>query len=108
MCLSPTYSVMAVQEPPLGLGAERPPPPPARSSDLTKDVHPLGEALKARAADVLDLTGARIRGLGHGGDAGVQSSFERINRNSTSALASFLAGEGLDVSRRAGKETGKL
>jgi len=73
-----------------------------------REVHPLGKALKARTADVLDLTGARVRGLGHGEDAAVQSSFERINRNSTSALAHFLAGEGMEVSRQAVKETGKL
>jgi diguanylate cyclase (GGDEF)-like protein len=73
-----------------------------------KDVCALGKALKARAADVLDLTGARIRGLGHGGDAAVQNSFEEINRSATSAVASFLVGEGMEVSRQAGKEAGNL
>jgi diguanylate cyclase (GGDEF)-like protein len=101
---------MAVQQSPPGSGADQTPPPasPAPWSGPREDVHPLGEALKARAADVLELTGARIRARGHGGDAAVQSSFERINRSSTSALAHVLAGEGLEVSRQAGKETGHL
>ena len=109
--MSSTRSVMAVQDSPPGLGTDQTQGtsvPSAPRFELMKDVHPLGEALEARVADVLDLTGARIRGLGHGGDAAVQSSFERINRNSTGALALFLAGKGMEVSRQAGKETGKL
>jgi diguanylate cyclase (GGDEF)-like protein len=82
--------------------------PPAPLSGLRKDVRPLGEALKARAEDVLKLTGDRIRGLGHGNDALVQGSFERINRNSTLALALWLAGEGPEVTRQAGRETWHL
>jgi diguanylate cyclase (GGDEF)-like protein len=82
--------------------------PPAPLSGLRKDVRPLGEALKARTADVLRLTGDRIRGLGHGNDAIVQSNFERINRSSTLALALWLAGEGPEVARQAGRETWHL
>ncbi len=70
------------------------------------DVRPLGEALRARATDVLDLTRARTRSLGHGGDATAQNSFEEINRSATSAVADFLVSEGMKVSRRAGKEAG--
>src|ERR1017187_3122235 len=63
----PTYTVMAAQQPSPGLEAGQTPAtpalpaPPAPMSELREDVQPLGEALKARAADVLDLTAARTR-----------------------------------------------
>jgi diguanylate cyclase (GGDEF)-like protein len=72
-------------------------------SELGTDVHPLGEALKARVADVLALTVARTRRLGF--DADLQNSAERISKISTIALARWLAGEGPEVAREAGKET---
>jgi len=84
------------------------PPSLTSPSELINDVHPLGEALKARLADVLALTGARIRALGHGDNAEVQSSFERINESSTMALGSWLAGEGPEVSLQAKKHAGQL
>ena len=70
---------------------------------LGKDVHPLGEALKARAADVLELTAARRRRSGV--DAAVQSRYDEINQTSTLALARWLAGEGPQVAREAGNDT---
>jgi diguanylate cyclase (GGDEF)-like protein len=72
-------------------------------SELGKDVHPLGEALKGRAADVLGLTVARVGRPN--ADAVVQGKFERFNKNSTIALGRWLAGEGPVVAREAGKET---
>jgi len=72
-------------------------------SELREDVHPLGEALKGRIEDVLELTVARTRRPGV--DAEVQSSFEQVNRRSTTALAHWLAGNGPDVALAAGKET---
>jgi diguanylate cyclase (GGDEF)-like protein len=74
-------------------------------SELRGDVHPLGEALKARAADVLNLTAARTAGRGHDVDAVAQDRFERINRSSTMAVARWIAGEGAEVAIEAGKET---
>jgi len=74
-------------------------------SELREDAHPLGEALKARAADVLDLTVARTTGRGEDVDAVVQDRFERINRSSTMAVARWIAGEGAEVAIAAGKET---
>ena len=71
--------------------------------ELGKEVYPLGEALKARAADVLGLTVARVGRPGV--DAVVQGKFERFNKNSTIALGRWLAGEGPEVARDAGKET---
>jgi diguanylate cyclase (GGDEF)-like protein len=74
-------------------------------SELREDVHPLGEALKARAGDVLDMTAARSAGRGHDVDAVVQDRFERINKSSTMAVARWIAGEGAEVAIEAGKET---
>jgi diguanylate cyclase (GGDEF)-like protein len=74
-------------------------------SELREDAHPLGEALKARAADVLVLTTARSKGRGEEVDAVVQDRFERINRSSTMAVARWIAGEGAEVAIEAGRET---
>jgi hypothetical protein len=79
--------------------------PPAALSELKEDVHPLGEALKARTADVLDLTTARNKDGDHDVDAVVQDRFQRINKSSTIAVARWLAGEGVEAAIEAGKET---
>jgi diguanylate cyclase (GGDEF)-like protein len=74
-------------------------------SELREDAHPLGEALKARAADVLELTAARSTGRGHDVDAVVRDRFERINRSSTMAVARWIGGEGAEVAIEAAKES---
>jgi diguanylate cyclase (GGDEF)-like protein len=74
-------------------------------SELREDVHPLGEALKARVADVFDMTAARAAGRGDNVDALVLDRFERINRSSTMAVARWMAGEGAELAIQAGKET---
>jgi diguanylate cyclase (GGDEF)-like protein len=71
--------------------------------EVSSDVHPLGEALKVRAGDVLELTLARIRQPGI--DPAARGKFERFNKRSTIALGRWLAGEGPEVAREAGKET---
>jgi len=79
--------------------------PPASLSELREDVHPLGEALKVRAEDVLELTVARTQGRGPEVDSVVQDRFQRISRSSTIALARWIAGEGVEVAIEAGEET---
>ena len=74
-------------------------------SDLREDVCPLGEALKARADDVLALTEARSHGRGEDVDPIVRDRFERINRGATMAVARWMAGEGAEVAIEAGKDT---
>jgi diguanylate cyclase (GGDEF)-like protein len=74
-------------------------------SELREDAHPLGQALQARAADVLELTTARSAGRDEAVDAVVQDRFERINRSSTMAVARWIAGEGAEVAIEAGRET---
>ncbi len=86
----------------------RTPVPPDQVAPLRDDVHPLGRALGERVPEVLALTGARIRALGHGRDPVIQRSFERINESSTVAIASWLAGDGPKVARDAGRETWQL
>jgi diguanylate cyclase (GGDEF)-like protein len=82
-----------------------PTPPSAPPEQPAEDLPRLGEALKVRAEDVLELTLARTSGAGHDVDALVQDSFERISRSSTIAVARWMVGEGLEVAREAGQET---
>ncbi|HLM85281.1 MAG TPA: EAL domain-containing protein [Solirubrobacteraceae bacterium] len=68
----------------------------------------LGEALKARTADVLTRTVARTIGSGEVVDTLVQESFERICSGSTLAVARWIAGEGLEVTSDAARESSKI
>ncbi len=81
-----------------------PPLAAAVMEDPSEDLCRLGEALKARAGDVLDLTVARTRESGKVLDPLVRDSFERICTVSTSAMATWMAGEGPEAALAAGKE----
>jgi diguanylate cyclase (GGDEF)-like protein len=72
------------------------------------DLRRLGEALKERTQDVLDLTVTRTAGPEHEVDALVQESFERISTSSTLAVARWIAGEGMEVAIEAGRETWEI
>jgi diguanylate cyclase (GGDEF)-like protein len=85
-----------------------PAPPSAPVEQPAEALGRLGEALKARAADVLKATMARTSGSGRDVDALVQNSFERINTSSTIAVARWMTGEGLEVAREAGQETWQI
>ncbi len=86
------------------------PAPPSASVGQAggDDLRRLGEALKARAEEVLKLTIERTVGPEHEVDAVVQDSFERISRNSTIAVARWIAGEGMEVAIEAGRETWEI
>jgi diguanylate cyclase (GGDEF)-like protein len=92
---------------------QAPPPPPApvtqelpaAEAQTNEDLHRLGGALQARAEDVFTLTVERTIGSGQVVEAPVQESFERVCNISTVAVARWMAGEGLDVAREAGRET---
>jgi diguanylate cyclase (GGDEF)-like protein len=85
-----------------------PVPPSAEVGQPGEGLRRLGEALKARAEDVLSLTVARTAGPGHEVDALVQDSFERISRSSTITVAGWMAGDSLAVVREAGTETWEI
>jgi diguanylate cyclase (GGDEF)-like protein len=85
-----------------------PTPPSALVDEPSEDLRRLGEALKARAADVLNLTVVRTAGSGEAVDAVVQGSFERISTSSTMAVARWIAGEGMKVAIEAGRETWEI
>src|ERR1035438_4988171 len=100
---------MTVQHPSSGSsGARVPQPPSIPLGQPTDDLCRLGEALKARADDVLALTVERSAGQGHEVEPLVQDSFERISTSSTIAVARWIAGEGLEVARQAGQETWEI
>ncbi len=80
-------------------------PPSAPAERPSEDLCRLGEALKARTAEVLEETAARTTGPDHVVDAVVQESFERICTSSTIAVARWIAGEGMQVAIEAGQET---
>src|ERR1039457_1679624 len=84
-----------------------PTPPSALIEKPSEDLCRLGETLKARAGDVMDLTVTRTSGS-EVVDAVVQGSFERISRSSTMAVARWMAGEGLEVALEAGRETWEI
>jgi diguanylate cyclase (GGDEF)-like protein len=84
----------------------RVPAPPSRSVDEPgEDLRRLGEALNARANDVVAGTVARTQASKHGLDAAVEESFERVGRASTAAVASWMSGQGLEAAREVGMET---
>ena len=93
-------------------GAERAPPVapalPAALQQPSEDLAPLGEALKARAGDVLSETVARTRELGEGLDDVVRERFERISISSTMAAARWIAGEGVEAALEDGQETWEI
>jgi diguanylate cyclase (GGDEF)-like protein len=85
-----------------------PTPPSALVEEPSEDLCRLGEALKARADDVRNLTVVRTAGSGEVVDAVVQGSFERISTSSTMAVARWIAGEGIEVAVEVGRETWEI
>jgi len=95
--------------PPSSEGEMRTPAPPSVPvGEEGDDLRRLGEELKARAGEVLELTVARTAGPEHDVEAVVQDSFERISRSSTVAVARWLCGEGMEVAIEAGRETWEI
>jgi diguanylate cyclase (GGDEF)-like protein len=80
-------------------------PPSASVDGPAEDLRRLGEALNARAEDVLAGTVARTQASKHVLDGAVEKSFERICMASTAAVASWMAGQGLEAAREVGMET---
>jgi len=68
----------------------------------------LGEAVLARRAHVLAQTVALTVDSGQVVDASVQESFERICMNTTTAVARWIAGDGIEVTLDASRETSRI
>jgi diguanylate cyclase (GGDEF)-like protein len=101
---------MPVQRSSPGRDAKHPPPvPPAVLRQPVEDLPALGEALKARAGDVLSQTVALTAGPDYQQvDGVVQGSFERISISSTMAVSRWIAGEGVAVAVEVGRETWEI
>ena len=84
--------------------AQAPAPAELHAADLRR----LGETVWARADEVLAETVARTSESGQVVDVPVQASFERICTNSTVAVARWIAGDGLEVTLDAARETSKI
>jgi diguanylate cyclase (GGDEF)-like protein len=82
-----------------------PAPPSASVDEPGEGLRRLGEALSARAEDVLAGTIARTQASKHGLDAAVEESFQRVGMASTAAVASWMSGQDLDAAREVGMET---
>jgi diguanylate cyclase (GGDEF)-like protein len=78
---------------------------PVAPVEPAEDLRRLGEALKARAGDVLSGTETRTRASSHVLDPVVDDSFRRICMSSTAAVASWMAGASLEAAREVGMET---
>jgi diguanylate cyclase (GGDEF)-like protein len=86
----------------------RPLPPSAAAGQPPAELRPLGEALCARANEVLAQTVARTIDAAEPIDAVVQESFERICTGSTVAVARWIAGDGIEVTLQSSRETSKI
>jgi diguanylate cyclase (GGDEF)-like protein len=75
------------------------------ADEPAEELRRLGEALNGRAKDVVAGTVARTQTSKHVLDAAVEASFERVGMASTAAVASWMAGEGLEAAREVGMET---
>jgi diguanylate cyclase (GGDEF)-like protein len=80
------------------------PPPEQHGAELRL----LGATLRARAEQVLSETVERTTDTGETVDAMVQDRFERICESSTDAVARWIAGEGLEVTNAAARETSQI
>ena len=86
------------------------PAPPSVLVDVpAEDLARLGEALKTRSADVLARTVTRTEEAGAiDDDTVVRDSFERLSLSSTIAVARWMAGEGMQAARDAGRDTWEI
>jgi diguanylate cyclase (GGDEF)-like protein len=82
---------------------------PVPSSDaLAADLRRLGDAALARCSDVLRETVAQTVKSGQIVDAPVQESFEEICTATTSAVARWIAGDGIEVTLDASRATSRI
>jgi diguanylate cyclase (GGDEF)-like protein len=80
--------------------------PPA--DPCPQELRRLGEAVRARADEVLAETVAQTAASGEQVDAPVQHSFERVCSGSTVAVARWIAGDPIEVTNEASRETSTI
>jgi diguanylate cyclase (GGDEF)-like protein len=73
-----------------------------------QQIRRLGDAVLARADQILAETVARTKDSGEPVDPAVQESFERICTNSTTAVARWIAGDPLEVTNDSARETSHI
>jgi diguanylate cyclase (GGDEF)-like protein len=84
------------------------PTAPAALQQPVDGLHLLGESIRVRADAVVCETVARTIDSGQIVDALVQDSLERICASTTTAVARWISGEGLEVARDAGREAWQI
>ncbi|MHB8235141.1 MAG: diguanylate cyclase, partial [Solirubrobacteraceae bacterium] len=84
---------------------ERPTP---ASEQLAADLRRLGDATLARCEDILRETVAQTSKSGQAVEEPVQRSFEEICTASTTAVARWIAGDGLEVTLDASRATSRI
>jgi diguanylate cyclase (GGDEF)-like protein len=89
-------------------GPKAPEPVPAASEPSAHELRRLGEALLARADDVITGTAEAVSDSREVVDEAVQESFSRVCTNSTVAVARWIAGDDLEVTHEAARETSKI
>ncbi len=82
--------------------------PQAATAEVADELRRLGEALLARADDVLAETVAQTSASGQVVEGPVQGSFEQICTGSTIAVARWIAGDGLEVTLDASRECSRI
>jgi diguanylate cyclase (GGDEF)-like protein len=83
-------------------------PPDLPTEEPSAELCRLGAELLARADDVLSRTVELTVKSGEIVDPSVQERFERICTNSTTAVARWIAGEGLEVTKQAARDSSKI
>ena len=91
-----------------GAKAQNAPAPPAPLDLSAEGLHVLGERLKEQTDAIVVETVARTIGSGEIVDSVVQESLERICMSTAISVARWIAGEGLDVAREAGREAWQI
>jgi diguanylate cyclase (GGDEF)-like protein len=89
--------------------ARRPTEAPSAAGDaLAQDLRRLGDALRSRSVEVVNETVAQTCQSGQIVAAAVQQSFEEICRDSTVAVARWIAGDGIEVTLDSSRATSKI
>jgi diguanylate cyclase (GGDEF)-like protein len=83
-------------------------PPEELEGPAGEDRRRLGEALKERVEDVMELTAPRRSRPGHEVEAVAEESFVRLARSSTVVVARWIAGEDIAVVIEAGRDSWEI